>query len=117
MSVDTMIACCGLVCSDCEAYQIRHTDDRELMERVAARWRVAFNRPDATADDVLCDGCTAPGRHWPRWAECPIRACAVERGVTNCAHCPDYETCERLNELLSSIPEARETLDAIRAAL
>jgi hypothetical protein len=115
--VDRMIAHCGMVCSDCEAYENRHTNDREAMERVAARWRVAFNRPDATADDVICDGCTAQGRHWVRCAECPIRACAAERGVANCAYCDDYDTCEKLTELIASIPEAKAMLDAIRASL
>lgn len=111
-----MIAYCGLVCSDCDAYHMSQCDDPEARERVAARWRVAYRRPDATADDVVCDRCTAQGRLWLRCVECPIRACAMARGVTNCAYCDDYDTCEPLNELLAAIPAARETLDAIRAA-
>ena len=115
--MDRMIAYCGLVCSDCDAYRIRQSDDREVMERVAARWRVEYNRPDATADDVICDGCTAQGRHWVRCAECPIRACGVARGVANCAYCDDYDTCEKLAEFYGYLPEAKAMLDAIRASL
>lgn len=46
---------------------------------------------------------------------CEIRACGVERGVTNCAHCAEY-ACEKLEGFFGFAPEARAVLDQIRAS-
>jgi hypothetical protein len=40
----------------------------------------------------------------------------MERGVDNCAHCDDYG-CEKLVQFFGFVPEARTTLDGIRAQL
>jgi hypothetical protein len=89
------------------------------LERVAAEWREAFNMPDLTAESVICDGClpgAAVGRLSGYCATCAIRACAALRAVVNCAHCADYP-CEKLTGFWVHAPEAKATLDQIRAAL
>ena len=45
-----------------------------------------------------------------------MRACGLERGVLNCAHCEDY-ACEKLEGFLGFVPDARAILDGIRAGL
>ncbi len=37
--MDTIIAYCGLVCSDCPAYIATQAGDDDALERVAAQWR------------------------------------------------------------------------------
>jgi hypothetical protein len=112
-----IIAYCGLNCGGCPAYIATQADDRGGLERVAAEWREQFNSPEITADSIVCDGCLASnGRLAGYCAICEIRACAIERGVVNCAHCADY-ACEKLEGFFSHAAEARQTLDAIRAAL
>jgi hypothetical protein len=115
--VDKTIAYCGLVCTDCPAYVATQADDRAALEQVAARWREEYNSPDISVESVICDGCLGSnGRHCSHCFECEVRACGMARGVANCAHCPDY-ACEKLDGFLSFVPEARATLDGIRAGL
>ena len=45
-----------------------------------------------------------------------MRACAVERGMVNCAHCADYG-CDKLEKFFEMAASARDNLEKIRAAL
>ena len=115
--MDKIIAYCGLVCTDCPAYIATQADDRDELEQVAAGWREEYNAPDISAETIVCDGCLASdGRHCSHCFECEIRACGAAQGVTNCAHCPEY-ACDRLEGFFGAVPEARATLDGIRAGL
>ena len=113
-----MVAYCGLVCSDCEAYLVTQANDPVALERLAAKWREQFDSPEITANTILCDGCpgTNGGRRIGYCATCEIRACALERGVANCAHCADY-TCAKLEGFFAQAAGARTVLDDIRAGL
>lgn len=112
-----IIAYCGLVCSDCPGYIATQAGDQAALERVAAQWREEFGAPDITAESILCDGCLgSEGRKMGHWYECEMRACAMERGLVNCGHCPEY-ACERLEGFFGFVPDARTRLDAIRAGL
>jgi hypothetical protein len=115
--MDTIIAYCGLVCTDCPAYVATQADDRAALERVAAQWREEFDAPTLTVESVVCDGClTDVGRKCSHCFECEIRACAMPRGVANCAHCEEY-ACEILEGFFGFVPEARATLNGVRAGL
>jgi hypothetical protein len=109
-----MVAYCGLVCTDCPAYVATQTNVPSALERVAAQWREQFNAPEITAESIICDGCLGSngGRLSSYCNVCEIRACGVERGVTNCAHCPDY-ACEKLEGFFAHATEARARLDDI----
>ncbi|MBN1874957.1 MAG: DUF3795 domain-containing protein [Anaerolineae bacterium] len=113
-----MIAYCGLVCTDCPAYLATQANDQAALEAVAAQWREQFHSPEITAATIVCDGCLATsGRLAGYCGMCQIRACGVERGVVNCAHCADYEGCEKLAGFLAQAPEAKTVLDGIRSRL
>ncbi len=115
--MDRMVAFCGLVCTNCPAYIATQADDRAALEQVAAQWREEYNAPDITVESVICDGCvTDDKRHCGHWYDCDIRACGAERGVANCAHCPDY-ACEKLERFFGFVPTARAVLDGIRRSL
>jgi hypothetical protein len=115
--MDAIVACCGLVCSDCPAYMATQADDAAALERVAAQWREEYNSPDITVESVICDGCMVESeRHCGHWYECDIRACGVERGVANCAHCSDY-VCDRLESFFGFVPDARTVLDNIHRSV
>jgi hypothetical protein len=94
------------------------------LESAAAQWRERLSAPEITADSIVCDGCPANGSG-SRVAQygtlCAIRACAIERGIANCAHCGDHlhkdARCEKVKGLLEHSPEARATLDGIRNGL
>jgi hypothetical protein len=115
--MDKIIAYCGLVCTDCPAYIATQADDRAALERVAAQWREEFSAPNITVESVICDGClTDEGRKCGHCFECEVRACGVEHGVANCAHCDGY-VCDKLETFFGFVPDARVTLDGIRAGL
>jgi hypothetical protein len=111
-----IVAACGLACDQCEAYKATQANDMAWVERVAAQWRVEYNSPSIVAESVVCDGCLSEGRKCSNCGECDIRACVVERGVANCAHCADYG-CDKVAGLLQAVPDAKARLDAIRATL
>jgi len=112
--MERMIAFCGLVCTDCAAYQATQADDDAARERVAALWRKEYGAPFKAAD-INCDGCVSNStRLVGHCSECDIRACGLARSVANCAHCADYETCAKLARFFGSVPEAKAVLDAVR---
>jgi hypothetical protein len=77
--MDKIIAYCGLVCSDCDAYLATQAGEQEALEGVAAKWRVEYHAPGITAESVLCDGClTDLGHKCGHCGECDIRACGME---------------------------------------
>lgn len=115
--MNKIIAYCGLVCTDCPAYIATQAGDRAALERVAAQWREEFNAPNISVESVICDGClTDEGCKCGHCFECEVRACGVEHGVANCAHCDGY-VCDKLKAFFGFAPDARVTLDGIHAGL
>ncbi|GAB4442806.1 MAG: hypothetical protein Kow00120_11850 [Anaerolineae bacterium] len=112
---EKLIAYCGLVCSECPAFIATQKDDMAALAQLAETWSQEYGAP-FTAAACICDGCPGDGRKVGYCDECGVRACAVARGVVNCAHCPDYG-CETLNGFLAHAEQARATLEAIRRAL
>ena len=119
--MDRIIAYCGLVCSECDAYVATQANDLEALEQLAQHAREAFGMENATAEATKCDGCLADdGRQIPYCATCEIRACAVGRGIANCAHCAAYalgDACDKLETFFSHASEARSVLDKIYQSL
>jgi len=109
----TLIAACGLDCAKCDAYIATQANDQAALEQIAAKWRVEYNAPGILATNVLCDGCMTGGRTFGHCAECKIRLCAVERGLENCAACPDY-ACEQLAAFFQMVPQAKTSLEQLR---
>ena len=105
-------AACGLACTECPAFIATRTGDTEKLKILALEWYGKEN--DATF--CVCDGCLTEGRKNHHCHECGVRACAMERGVVNCAYCNDYG-CDTLLGLLQHIPLAKENLERIRASL
>jgi hypothetical protein len=120
--MERIVAYCGVVCSECDAYVATRANDLDALERVAQRAREEFGVEDATALTAMCDGCLDDdGRQIGYCATCEIRACALARGLggpppLNCAYCDDY-ACETLARFLAHEPEARTVLEVIRASL
>jgi hypothetical protein len=112
-----IIAYCGIVCSECSAYLATQKDDPSALEQVVAQWKAEYNWDNITIQDVTCDGCLDPTkRKSSHCGVCDIRACGIEHGVVNCAHCSDY-TCDKLEKLFNFAPDLREGLARIRASL
>lgn len=109
-----MIAKCGLVCSECPAYVATRKNDDALRAKTAGEWSAMFHA-DIQAADINCDGCQSEGpRLFHHCFECGIRKCALEKKVATCAACAEY-ACAQLREFFAVAPQARETLEGLRA--
>ena len=116
--MNRMIAVCGLDCAACQARLATQANDEIEKERVAATWREMYKAPSIDAAYVTCDGCLVfDGHLGGHCLECEIRACGLERGLANCAHCADFHSCAKLAKFLEFVPDARVTLDRIRETL
>jgi hypothetical protein len=113
-----IIAVCGGDCAECEAFLATQADDEEWKKRVATSWQAEYHIPEVSLVDVTCDGCLATsGRLSKHCYECDIRLCGIARSLPNCAHCPDYETCDKLDRFAQFVPTVRSTLAEIRRSL
>ncbi|MBU2551939.1 MAG: DUF3795 domain-containing protein [Proteobacteria bacterium] len=113
---ETMIAYCGIPCSECPARLATIRDDDEAREKTAQMWGKQFGMK-LTVADINCDGClTDGGRLFGHCATCHMRHCARDRDLENCAYCADYP-CETLAGFFKMVPYAQPALEKIRATL
>lgn len=113
--MDKIIAACGLICSDCEAYKATQANDIEEMKKIAAKWEQQFGGT-ISPDAIWCDGCMVDSnRKCGHCAECDVRACVRQHNLSNCAGCSDYG-CETITKFHEMVPCCKERLDAIRNA-
>ena len=110
-----LIGACGLKCHECSAYTATQANDADAIARTIAEWREQHGG-DFKPEDVWCDGCMSGGERLCSHARlgCRVRACAVGRGVANCAVCDDYG-CEKMTAFVDNMPQMQDTLAAIRA--
>lgn len=110
--MESMIAFCGLNCSECPAYLATALDDNEARVKVAVEWSQTYGG-SFKPEDINCDGCTSQGNKlFAHCRQCSIRACGLLKNVANCGHCEDY-ICDQLNEFFTHVASAKEALDKI----
>lgn len=107
-----LIAPCGIDCGACTAYKATVAGDREALAAIARR-QSEQRGSEVAVEEVMCEGCVGGGeRRIAFTRECPIRACALERGFANCGLCPDF-ACAKTNFILDRNAEARARLEKI----
>ena len=99
-----MLGYCGINCDECSAYKATVTTDEKLMQHV----QETFGDGKGTYKDWVCLGCLhpEPALIAKYCAACEIRGCAVEHGVVNCAACPEYDDCEKLQSFIEEEDKA-----------
>ena len=109
----TLIAYCGLDCSECPALRATVSDNHETRRQIAAEWSRIYNA-EIDPEDINCMGCsTKDGRKFSHCFQCSIRMCAMERSLSACHECPEYP-CLDLQDFFELVPEARDNLDKLR---
>jgi len=90
------IGVCGLKCFECPAHLAMKRDDQGLRERTAAEWNVAYAAFGANfaPADINCVGCGEEGVHSGYCCACPVRTCALAKGLANCHVCPEFAGCD-----------------------
>jgi hypothetical protein len=121
MNVNEFVAYCGLTCQGCpiywatlEADPVNKQKMRVAIARLGQEHYGVVMQPEEITD---CDGCkTENGRLYSGCSKCEIRACAIERKVETCAHCPDY-ACEKLQKSFAAEPSSKIKLEVIRSVI
>ncbi|MBQ6493513.1 MAG: DUF3795 domain-containing protein [Erysipelotrichaceae bacterium] len=104
------IAYCGLDCEKCDARIATVNNDDQKRAEVAKLWS-ELNGAEITPEMINCTGCRIQGVKFPYCdAMCPIRKCAAEKKYETCADCEEMNSCEKLQAILSNVPEAAENL-------
>jgi hypothetical protein len=116
-----MIAFCGLVCHTCPIYLATREENKEQQTRMRTHIAHVCNEKYGVSyepkDISDCDGCrTEQGKLFAASHACKIRTCALQKGVENCAHCPDY-ICDKLETFFVAEPDAKTRLDVVRRGI
>ncbi|MFA6448177.1 MAG: DUF3795 domain-containing protein [bacterium] len=109
---EKMIACCGLVCSDCPGYIATKAGDAAKIAAIAELWAKEYNA-NISPDDVWCDGCIVEGRKCGHCGECEIRACSISKELANCGLCAELDACEKIQNFFKLAPHAKNVIDEI----
>jgi hypothetical protein len=112
---EKMIAKCGLICTECEAYIATQAEDIEALTRMANQANEQFGMT-MTWEDSRCFGCQSDEKKIGYCDTCTVRLCALEKEVETCAHCPEYG-CATITAFIEAAPKAAETLADIRSKL
>ena len=108
--MNEFIAYCGLDCERCEARLATASDDDALRRKVAKKWS-ELNGVEITPEMINCAGCRVDGVKTPYCDSlCPIRQCALAKGVSTCGECAGLEDCEKVGMITKNNPEAAARL-------
>ncbi len=105
------IAYCGLNCETCEARMATIHNDDALREKAAKLWS-ELNGVEITPEMINCVGCRIDGVKTPYCESlCPIRLCAMGRGMETCGNCSEMESCEKLRAITEHNADALKRLE------
>ncbi len=108
--MDKYIAYCGLDCERCEARLATVNNDDSLRQKVAAEWS-ELNGTEITPEMINCSGCRIEGVKTVYCDSlCPIRQCALSRGVETCGSCSGMDGCEKLGMITGNNRDALRNL-------
>ncbi len=106
-----MISVCGVICSECPAFQ-GAAKGRAHQRRTAAAWQRIYGLREPP-ENISCGGCLGPDDelfHTSR--RCGARRCCLGKGYATCADCP-RKTCpdlERAQAVWDGVPEIAAAL-------
>lgn len=112
VNMGKLIGCCGILCSECEAYTATISNDFEKMKKLSEKWSTEEYKIEP--EEITCYGCcTENNKKFKFCSECEIRLCVVEKDVKNCAFCSEYP-CKKLEKPFDISPENKERLDELK---
>jgi len=100
---------CGYRCDLCLAYRPNIEANAANRQILSDGWHKYFGFR-IPPEQIVCDGCMTQNPH-PILIDkrCPVRPCVIERGLANCANCPDY-VCDKLSGRLVEYEKLAATL-------
>lgn len=113
---------CGL-CDDCQLGNREFLETvsrlKEFVDRFRVNWWMhcfpateGFDFPEFRRGlDWFLEHTECPSCKGGRGVDlCPIRRCAIERGLPQCSHCPDLDGCDKFDYLLVEFPDVKTNL-------
>ncbi len=93
-----MLGYCGINCQECRAYKGTSDYQSSELEQLAE----SLSDGKYSAKDWACLGCQPADQPFlaKYCAECKIRFCAIQRKLSNCAACHDFESCQLLHRFI-----------------
>lgn len=111
-----MIACCGLVCTECPTFIATQKDDNDARAKTADFYQKTYGF-DLKPEEINCDGCLSSGGKLIGYCHmCEIRKCCMEKRLENCSACDD-QPCEKLIKFHEFSPYAKECYDRLTTIL
>jgi len=110
--LEKFLAACGIDCSDCDARIATLANDDTKRASVAVNWADEYGA-GLKAADINCTGCMEPGVLFIHSRKCDIRACVLEKGLSNCAECPDF-ACDIITQFMNEVPPSLKNLEELR---
>ncbi|MEZ5275299.1 MAG: DUF3795 domain-containing protein [Opitutaceae bacterium] len=89
---------CAYVCSkDCVMKVAGESGDLELKRAAYKEWKIKERYGlEFDPDQIFCKGCkTEEANAGAAVGNCPVRKCAMERGLNGCIECWELETCDQ----------------------
>lgn len=113
-ALDRHIAYCGLDCSGCEVFQATAWNDdgmrKAYADKVFKQWKIQVEPAK-----INCFGCKDQRPKSGYCATCQVRQCAIDRGLENCAICPDYG-CEKLQKVHAAMISVGKAVNGVATA-
>lgn len=100
---------CGYRCDLCLAYKPNIEAHPENRHKLSDGWHKYFGFRLQPAE-ITCDGCMSESPHLID-GSCPVRPCAIERGLDNCSQCEEY-ICDKLKQRLVTYEGVAERVGA-----
>jgi hypothetical protein len=106
--MDPILTRCGYRCDLCLAYQPNVNASPSNRQKLSDGWYKYFGFR-IPPEKIICDGCMSD-RPILIDQSCPVRPCAIEKGLENCAQCELYG-CEKLQQRIVSYDEVRARVE------
>lgn len=106
--MSNVVSLCGFRCDLCLAYRPNIESEPENAQVLSDGWQryFGFRIPP---EQIICDGCLSESETLLD-SDCPVRPCARQLEVKNCAACDDY-ICEKLTQRLIDFDSIQSQFD------
>lgn len=108
-----MMSACGVMCSECPAYQ-GSAKGAAHQRRTVEAWQRIYNLSEPP-ERLSCGGCLGPDSElFHTQVGCRARKCCLAKGLSSCAECA-LEGCQDLEKAQSvwdEVPDLRSVLSA-----
>lgn len=100
--MEPIISKCGYRCDLCPAHEsnLKTEADKKIMCDAWNKYLGGSIEPEAIS---ACGGCQAEGNQGDE--SCPVRPCAIGKGVETCAHCEEF-ACEKVKSKMNFVEES-----------